>query len=398
MADLKYSLRSLAAQPGFVLVAVLSLGLGIGANTAVFSALNSLLLRPMAIREIDRSVIVFHAGRERADRGTSYRAFQHYRTRTDTFADAMAFSGARPLSLIDGERRDEVYAELVSAGVFRMSEMRLRAGRGWDDEVDRASRPINVAVVSRRFWQQRLGADPDVVGRSIDLNGRMFVVSGVAEDGFRGLDADVAADLWMPLASWAHLVSEPARLTGDEHWITTVGRLRDDVSIERAQAAMAVAGQAFHQTADQQTRVRPARERFLQTPTEALAIGGGVFAVALIVLALACTNIANLLLARAAARQREMSIRAALGASRGRLLRLWMIDSLVLSLAAGGLGLFAAVWILDTVVAFKPPVMIGQSSGGTLPIGFSLDATVLLFAVGLSVVTAVALGLVAGFQ
>lgn len=398
LADLKSSLRTLRAQPGFVLVAVLSLTIGIGANTAVFSALNSLLFSPLALRDLDESVIVFHSSRGRADRGTSYPAFQHYAAQRAIFDDVMAFSGARPLSLIDGDRHEEVYAELVSAGAFRMADLRLRMGRGWTDDVDRATRPDGVAVVSERFWRRRLAEAPDAVGRTINLNGQLFTITGVVDASFKGLDSEVAADLWIPLASWAHLTNEPGRLSGEEHWLTTVARLARGVSREQAEAAVAVAGSPFQREAGDRARLRPARERHLETPAEALMLAGSAFALTLIVLALACTNIANLLLARAAAREREMAIRAALGASRGRLLRIWLIDSLVLSLAAGALGLILAVWLLDLVAAFKSPVQVGHASAGTLPISFSPDPVVMLFAVGLSIATAVALGLAAGYQ
>ena len=398
LGDVRYSLRSLAAQPAFVVIAVLSLALGIGVNTAIFSALNALLLRPMAVRDLDRSVIVFHASPGRADRGTSFPAYEHYRARTETFEDVMAFSGARPLSLIEDNRREQVYAEPVSAGFFRLADIKMRAGRPFDAEIDRRTGPHYVAVVSHAFWQRRFASDPGVVGRLISLNSQSFTVIGVADAGFTGLDSEVSADLWIPIATWAHLIREPGRLTGNEHWITTIGRLKEGVTIEHARAAMAVAGQPLHELPGEQTRVRSVRERSTAAPTEALAIGAGTFAVGRIVLALACTNIANLLMARAAARQREMSIRRALGANRARLIRLWVIDSLVLCLSAGSVALVLAWWMLDAAVAFKPPVRIGQPGAPTLPLDFRLDLPVLLFAGGLAVSTAVAIGLVAGLQ
>jgi predicted permease len=396
--DVRYSLRSLSSQPGFVVATVLSLALGIGINTAVFSALNALLLRPIAVRDLDRSVIIFHASPTNADRGTSFRAYQHYRARTGIFDEVMAFSGARPLSLVEGDRREQVYAEIVSASFFRIANVTLHAGRPLDDEIDRRTDPHYVAVLSHAFWQRRFASDPNVPGRSINLNGHSFIVAGVAEAGFTGLDAEVSADLWIPITTWAHLIGEPARLSGDEHWITTIGHLEDGVTIEAAQAAMAVAGQQLHQFPGEQTRVRSVRERSIPSPTDALAIGAGAFAVGLIVLALACTNIANLLLARAAARQREMSIRTALGGSRARLIRLWVADSLLLSLTAGCAGLIVAWWMLAAAVAFKPPSLIGDPGAPTLPLDFRLDLRVLLFAVGLSVSTALVIGIVAGLQ
>jgi putative ABC transport system permease protein len=176
--DVKYSLRSLAKQPGFVVVAILSLALGIGVNTAIFSALNGLLLRPMPLRAFDRAVIIYHASAGSADAGTSFPAFQQYRERTEAFEDVMAFTGARPLFLIDGDRRDQVYAELVTSSFFSIADIRLQLGSPFTPAADRRD-PEFVVVLSERFWRTRFGADPGVVGRTLNLNSRPFTVTGV---------------------------------------------------------------------------------------------------------------------------------------------------------------------------------------------------------------------------
>src|SRR5262245_58230221 len=130
--DIRYSVRSLAKQPGFVIVAVLSLAIGIAVNTAIFSVLNALLLRPLPIREAERAVFVFHTSRENSDRGMSFPAYEQYRARTDLFSNAMAFAGTRPLLLIDGDRRDQIYGELVTASFFSMADITVRLGRPFD--------------------------------------------------------------------------------------------------------------------------------------------------------------------------------------------------------------------------------------------------------------------------
>jgi predicted permease len=255
-----------------------------------------------------------------------------------------------------------------------------------------------VTILSHALWRQRFGSDPAIVGTVANLNGRPFTILGVAEPGFTGLDPEVAADLWIPMTTWAHLVGEPARLTGDEHWVTTIAELKDEVTLEQAQSSMAAAGQVVQPPSGQQTKVRPVSERTPESAGEILAIGGAAFAVGLLVLTLACTNVANLLIARAAARQHEMSVRVALGAGRGRLLRLWLTDSLLLAMAAGVIGLFLASWLLDLVVAFKPPTFIGQSAAPTLPFDFTLDLRIFVFTVGLSALTALVVGLISGLQ
>jgi predicted permease len=395
--DLRHSVRSLARAPGLVAVVATSLALGIGVNTAIFSALNGLLFRPLALRNLDRTVYVYHADPQNPDRGTSFPAYVRYRERTDVFSAVMAFAGARPLSLIDGDRRDLLYGELVTADYFSIADARVRLGRPFTAEVDSAGSPSFVAVLSDRLWRRRFEANPDIVGRTLNLNGLPVVVIGVAEPNFPGLDPEAVADLWIPMAAWAHMIGEPGRLTGDERWMTTVAVLRDGVSLGQAQAAMA-AEPPLPAAGGWETRVRPARDRSAGATLDILAMTAAAFAAGLLVLTLACTNVANLLMAKAAARQPEMSVRMALGGSRGRLLRLWLTECVLLVLPAATLGVFVGAGILRLAVAFKPPVLIGDVEAPTLPLDVGLDGAVLGFALGLSVLTAVAIGLISGLQ
>ena len=246
--------------------------------------MNALLLRPLAVRDPGRTVYVYHADPANPDRGTSFAAYQRYRDRTDMFSAVMAFSGSRPLFLIDRDRRDQVYAELVTADYFSMANVRLRLGRPFDREIDRIADPQFVAILSHAFWRRRFASDPAIVGSAVNLNGRPFTILGVAEPGFTGLESEVAADLWIPMTTWAHLIGEPARLTSDEHWVTTVAELKDGVTLEQARGAMAAAGQSFQPPPGQQTKVRPVRQRSPGSAGEVLALGAGAFAVGLLVL------------------------------------------------------------------------------------------------------------------
>jgi predicted permease len=396
--DIKHSLRGLAKEPIFSVVAVLSLALGIGVNTAIFSALDALLLRPPAIRDLDRTVIVYDSSPARSDGGSAFPAYQALRDRTETFSGVMATASARQLSLYDGDLREQVFAELVAGDFFSIADAGLHLGRPLGRDIDAVVDPPSIAVLSHAFWQRRFGSDAAIVGQTIVLNGQPFAILGVARQGFAGLDPEVSADMWIPMTTWAHLIAEPGRLTGEEHWFRTYAALQPGVTKEQAGAVVAAMATALPQAPGHRTLVRPARQRVLGSAIEMLAIGAAAFSGGLLVLALACANVMSLLLARAAARQREMSVRTALGSSRARLVRLWLSECLVLSLVAGGLGLVVASWLLDLVVAFKPPVEIGGAVGATLPIDFQLDVRVFVFAVGLSALVAGFVGLVSGLQ
>ena len=395
LQDLRYSLRTLAKYPGLVVVAVLSLAVGIGVNTAIFSVLNALLLRPVPVHDADHTAVVYHASPDRPDRGTSFPAYLEYRSRTDLFADVMAFTGARPLLLVDGDRREQVYAEPVTASFFSLTQISVRLGRPFDRDADQSAAPHFVAVLSHAFWQRRFGSDPAVVGRTLLINDRPFTVTGVAAPGFTGLDPEASADAWIPIATWAHVMAEAGRLTGDEHWLTTVARLKDGVTFEQARAALTAA----RRKTDEQARIRPVEQlRTASAMGDLVFAGLGAMVVGLLVLALASTNVANVLMARAAARQVEMSVRLALGASRARVMRLWLTESLLLCVTAGVLSLLFAWWLMDLVVGFQPPTEIGEGRSPTLPLDFELDIRIFGFTLGLSIVTALFVGLVSALQ
>lgn len=396
--DVRYSLRTLSRHPGFFFAATLSLALGMGVNTAIFSAINSLAFRPLAVRDLDRTVFVYHSTPANADRSTSFPAFDAYRQRTDIFSETAAFSGARPVLMDASERLESVYAEPVTSSYFAIADVRVQLGHAFDRSVDDAINPSFTIVLSNRLWRRSFAADPAIVGGHVILNGRPFTVAGVTARGFNGLDPETAVDLWMPLTTWAHLVGERSRLTSEEHWITTIAKLKDGVSIEHAQDAIAVTGQVRPSPSDQRTKVRSVRDRPSASASETLAIGGAALAAGIILLGLACTNVANLVIARAAARQREMLVRAALGGSRGRLMRLWLIETSIVSAVAGAGGLLLASWILKLAAGYRPPTFIGHPETPPLPIDFHLDVRVFAFALGLSAVSSVVVGLISGLH
>ena len=379
-------------RPLVAVVAVLSLSLGIGINTAIFSILDRLVLEPMPLRDPDRSVVVFHSGPGRSDRGTSFPAFTRYRERTDIFTDVTAFSSDRPLLYTNGESREQVYAEVVTATFFSAMDVHVPLGRPFQAADDGlADEPV--VLLSHDFWRRRFDANPEIVGQTIVLNDRPFTVVGVAGAGFTGVAPGISVDVWMPIARWAHLIGEPERLTGEEQWVTVIGRLAPGVTIAQAEAALRLTDRQLDRNPGDETYVRDANLALRdQAMAETLSVTGVAFAVGALVLALACANVANLLLARAAERRREMAVRLALGISRTRLLRLWMWDGVLLCLAAGAAGLLVARWSLDLVAALEVPIFIGQAAMPTLALNFTPDLPVFAFTLALSLATGLSVG------
>ena len=390
--EIRYSIRSLAMRPLVAVVAVLSLSLGIGINTAIFSILDRLVLEPMPLRDPDRSVVVFHSGPGRSDRGTSFPAFTRYRERTDIFTDVTAFSSDRPLLHTNGEKREQVYAEIVTATFFSATDVHVPLGRPFQAADDGfADEPV--VLLSHDFWRRRFDANPEIVGQTIVLNDRPFTVVGVAGAGFTGVAPGISVDVWMPIARWAHLIGEPERLTGEEQWVTVIGRLAPGVTIAQAEAALRLTDRQLDRNPGDETYVRDANLALRdQAMAETLSVTGMAFAVGALVLALACANVANLLLARAAERRREMAVRLALGISRTRLLRLWVWDGVLLCLAAGVAGLLVARWSLGLVAALEVPIFIGQAAMPTLALNFTPDLPVFAFTLALSLATGLSVG------
>jgi predicted permease len=399
--DLRHALRLLRKSPGFTTVAVLSLALGIGANTAIYSVINALLLRLLPVSDPERLVIVATRLPSQADGGLNYSfSYPLYRTLHDSsqLLDAIAFR-RHAFSFSADSATERINGAVVSGNYFSVLGVVPALGTAMTPEDDiipgsgGARGPV--LVLSYNFWRRRFGGDPSVVGRKIGLNGHPFTVAGVAAAGFTSAEVGEPADVFAPMMMQSDLMPEiPGALEQRRNvWLRIMARLRPGASASRAEAEAAVLVNRFNQE-DAAGRRRPAPERKvtllpggtglsglrvkLATPLAILLVVAGL------VLLIACANVANLLLARATARQREIGVRLALGAPRGRLISQLAAESLPLALAGGAVGLALGVWVRNILLLFLP-----QARG----VDVSLDSHVLGFTLLLACLTGLLFGL-----
>lgn len=395
MTNLKFAVRQLLKNPGFTAVAVLTLALGIGANTAIFSVVDQLLVRPLPVPEPGRLALLG----ERYEDGTTdhyfnYPLFRDYQRQNTVFEH---LSATAPLAVGVGAAgtTERQQALLVSGGYFAMLGINAALGRTFapDEgvEIDDAA----VVVLGHGLWQRSFGADPQVIGRSININSKPFTVIGVTPREFAGTTRTGAPDLYVPIASYGQLTG---RRPGGVHplqqryftWTSVMGRLKDGVTHEQAEAAMNLLARQVHAETPANTAtnlaVLPGSQGFTNDLRPARLPLHLLLGVAGLVLLIACANLANLQLARATGRMRDFAIRLALGANRGRLIRELLTESLLLSLAGGVTGLAVAAGLVQLLERFRP-----QQAGIELSNG--LDLRVLLFAFGASMLTGMLFGL-----
>jgi len=389
--DLRYALRTLARSPGLSLAAVLTLGLGIGANTAMFGVVDRLFFRPPAyVVDPDRVVRLYVTttdppwGSNTSPIGT-YPRYEDLRDHARSFA-AVAAYGRGSFSLGLGPQAEPVAGRLVTASFFSVLGVRPELGRFFGADEDSVGRAAHVAVLSREFWTRRFGADRAVLGKTLQLGRNVYTVIGVTPRGFAGIDLEVP-DLWLPLTAAAPEVMGPAALGPRFYWLSgVVARLRPRVSPEQAAAeATAIYRSQFVQSGDSTGTVSlgSVHEAIGPLASRDAKLSVWLGAMCAIVLLIACANVANLLLARAVQRKREIAIRLALGASRGRLARQLLADSVVLGVLGGAAALLITLWV-------GPVLSASLLSDSTTTAG--LDTRVLLFAAVAVLVTVVLAG------
>jgi predicted permease len=390
--DLRYGARMLLKKPGFTLIAALTLSLGVGANTAAFSLLNAFLFRPLPCASPER-LVGYYIGKEEGN-GLSYPYYRDVRDRNEVFSGFIAFRFATAnLSGGAGGRNEYLWGYLVSGNYFDTLGVRAAMGRALTEADDRAPGAHTVVVLSHGCWQRRFGGDPAIVGKDVLLNGRGFTVIGVTPAGFFGTERLMSPEFFAPMMMQRQIEPGGDWLEArDSGTLWAVGRLKPGVTIEHAQASVnLLTGQIAKEYPDHHLglTVKLGAPGLLVPGIRKAAILFAAILLALVgvVLLIACTNLANLLLARAAERRREIAIRLALGASRWRLLRQLLTESLMLAGAGGVLGSLFAVWIIDALLALKPSLDI------PLNIDLSADWRVFGFTAMVSLLTGVLFGL-----
>jgi len=367
--NLRYSARMLMRKPGFTAMAVLTLALGIGATTAIFSVVYATLFESMPYPKPEQLVMVWSKVNQRRN-SVSAGDYIEWKRRSTSFQYLEAWSGGT-FNVATEERPEQIQAALMTPGFFRMHGTLMLLGRDFLPEEGEAGKD-HVVIMSHHIWSQSFGADREIIGKQIRMNGEPYTVIGVAQPG---LDDRRPSRLWLPLAF------KPEQINHKDHWILVMGRLKDEVSIEQANAEMQAITQQLAEEFPQSNSnwsasVEPLQNNFIPEKTIKnlwLLLGAVGF-----LLLISCVNVANLLLARGTTRQREVAIRAALGATRAELFGQFLTESLVLAIIGGAFGIYLGGLIIDVILAILPFQMLPSEADVRISIPvllFTLFAT-----------------------
>ena len=387
--DVRYALRRLTHSPTFALVVVLTLALGIGANATVFSLVSKLLLRPLTVGNPSTLIALHTTHQGECCNSFSWPLFNDVREQAHTLSGVAAYDELVPASINGSGEPARVWGQATTTNFFDVTQLGMTLGRGFRAGEDH----LPVIVLGHALWQQRFGADPLIAGKTVDLSGHPFTVVGVAPPGFRGVDLILDTQFWVPLSNLDQLLPNTSNyLSRDYHWIAVIARVRPGQKSSQVNAELAVLAKRTLQAhpnsaADDGFRFEQAGSLPPRDKTAVLMFLGALSLIALMVLGIAAANVGNLFLANVAARQRELSIRLAIGATRSHLLQQMLTESVLLSLVGALLGVAISLWTTRALSAFHFPAPV------PLNLAVSVDARVILYSFLLSVAAGILFGL-----
>jgi predicted permease len=404
--DLRYALKMLWKSKGVTIIAVVSLAIGIGANSAIFSLFNSILLRPRPVSHPEQLVEIYVGEGEHPYQSTSYPSYLELRDRNEVLS-GMAAYGISQFKLGVAEGVEQIWAEAVSGNYFDVLGVPAQKGRTFLPEEDLVPGRNPVAVISHSLWQRRFNSDPEVIGKTVTVNERQLTVVGIAPASYTGMIRGFGIDLWVPTMTVPLLDARSENLLthrGNRRYIM-VGRLKPDTSLEQARArfdlltrdmraahpqewmskneAGRVRQSAITVLPESETRVHPG------AASAVYAVAALLFVVVNLVLLIACMNLASIMLARAVTRRREIAVRLAIGASRFRIMRQLLTESVLLATIAGAAGILLAVWLLNLLVAFMPTL----PEGIHVALDLQLDWRVVIYTIAFATITGILFGL-----
>jgi predicted permease len=389
--DLAYTFRRISKSPALVFTVIISIGLGIAANSTIFSMVSRFVLRPAPVGD-PGTLMTLHTTHDgdQCCNNFPWPTYTDVRDKAKSFSGVAAYDELLPASIGGSGEPERVWGQSATANYFDVTQMHMALGRGFRSDEEKQS----VVVLGYRLWQRRFSGDPAIVGKPVTLSGKPFTVIGVAPPGYHGLELILDPQFWIPLGNVEQFAPNlPSRDSRSSHWLDVIARLKPGVTEAQANAELATVAKnlatAYPATDKgngfrfEQAGSLPPRDK-----ETFLVFLGALLVVVLLVLAIACANVSNLLLAQAATRQREMAVRISLGATRGQLLRQMLLESVILAVGGGVIGSLLALWATSALGAFHVPAPI------PLDLTLTLDWRVILYTFALSVAAGILCGLI----